>query len=121
MDVAERAEDKGQGGQCPRVADTLELSRREQPPRHVVPDIRCGLTGEREPARLPRWEDGLAPEPSQRLLQDRWTRCVPLGEQDRQTLKEEIGRARLRRLRTRQRGRHCLPPPPAPGPGGRRT
>src|SRR3954470_19698924 len=76
LDVAERAEEQRRGREGTGIAGTLELSRGEQPPGLLVPDIPRGAAGEREPAGLLGWEDGQLAERAQRRLEDRHGRGV---------------------------------------------
>ena len=73
---------------------------------------------------MPPQAAGRSPRPKarERLLQDRRARRVPVGEPDRQPLKEEIGRTRrLRRRGAGERGLAHLHHAGRRGPAGRRT
>ena len=94
LEVAERAEEQRHGREGTGITGTLELSRGEQPPALLVPDVPRGAAGEREPARLLGWQDGLLAERAQRGLEDRHGRGVTIDGQRRHPLKEEIGRPR---------------------------
>ena len=54
MDVAERAEEQRRGREATGITRSLKLSRGEQPPALLVPEVPRGTARGRDPARLPR-------------------------------------------------------------------
>ena len=106
--VQVRADPLGQGerehAQRADVAGQLEMPSGQCVPALVIPQIVGGMAGHEEPAELVLEGQVTTPERSHGGLQGRRPGLIPVGDQDGQSVQQQVRRARLRRGRRAERG-----------------